>query len=109
MNEMILNELVGGLRLIYGDKLVSVILFGSVARGNETDESDIDIAIILKGVNSLKTRDKLVDFAVDLDLKYDKVFSIIDINYDEYIMWEEVLPFYKNVKRDGVVLWTAAY
>lgn len=108
MNEMIINELVSGLRHIYSDKLISVILFGSVARGNETDESDIDIAIILRGKNSMTKRDRLVDFTVDLDLKYGKVFSVIDIDYDDFVKWKEVLPFYKNVRKDGIVLWTAA-
>jgi hypothetical protein len=50
----------------------------------------------------------LIDFTVELDLKYDKVFSVIDIDYDEFLKWEDILPFYKNVKKDGVVLWKAA-
>lgn len=108
MNYIISNELVEGLKDIFNDNLVSIILFGSVAKGTATDESDIDIAIILKNAKSQPIQDKLIDFTLDLDLKYDKVFSIIDIDYDEFSKWEDVLPFYKNVKKDGVVLWKAA-
>ncbi len=108
MNYIISNELVEGLKDIFNDNLVSIILFGSVAKGTATDESDIDIAIILKNAKSQLIQDKLIDFTLDLDLKYDKVFSIIDIDYDEFSKWEDVLPFYKNVKKDGVVLWKAA-
>ena len=100
MNYMITNELVEGLKNIFNDCLVSIILYGSVARGTETDESDIDIAIIIKDVKSQSVTDKLVDFTLDLDLKYDKAFSVIDIDYDEFLKWENVLPFYKNVKKD---------
>lgn len=82
--------------------------FGSVARGTNNEESDVDIAIILKDAKSQSVQDKLVDFTLNLDLKYDKVFSVINIDYEEFLKWENVLPFYKNVKKDGVVLWKAA-
>jgi predicted nucleotidyltransferase len=108
MNYVITNELVEGLRNLFNDRLVSIILYGSVARGTDTDESDVDIAIILKDAKSQFVQDKLVDFTLNLDLKYDKVFSVIDIDYEEFIKWENILPFYKNVKKDGVVLWKAA-
>lgn len=108
MNYMITNELVEGLIDLFNDRLVSIILYGSVARGTNTDESDVDIAIILKDAKSQSVQDKLVDFTLNLDLKYDKVFSVIDIDYEEFLKWENVLPFYKNVKKDGVVLWKAA-
>lgn len=108
MNYMITNELIEGLIDIYHDSLVSIILYGSVARGTATDESDVDIAIILKDAKSQSVKDRLIDFTLDLDLKYDRVFSVIDIDYDEYTKWENVLPFYKNVKKDGVILWKAA-
>ncbi|MGB8453622.1 MAG: nucleotidyltransferase domain-containing protein [Anaerocolumna sp.] len=108
MNYMITNELIEGLKNIFHNRLVSIILYGSVARGTDTDESDIDIAIILKDTKVHSLPDKLVDFTLDLDLKYNKVFSVIDIDYDEFLKWENVLPFYKNVKKDGVILWKAA-
>lgn len=108
MNHMITNELVEGLKDIFGDRLISIILYGSVARETDTDESDVDIAIILKDAKRHFAQDKLVDFTLDLDLKYDKVFSVIDIDYDEFLKWENVLPFYKNVKKDGVILWKVA-
>jgi hypothetical protein len=43
-----------------------------------------------------------------MNLKYDKVFSVIDINYEQFKKWEKVLPFYQNVNREGIVLWKAA-
>lgn len=108
MNKRITNELVEGLKDIFNDRLISIILYGSVARGTDAVDSDVDIAIILKDVKDQSQQDKLIDFTLDLDLKYDKVFSVIDIDYDEFIKWEDVLPFYKNVKKDGVVLWRVA-
>lgn len=42
------------------------------------------------------------------DLRYDKVFSIIDIQEKNMEKWGSVLPFYQNVQKEGIVLWKAA-
>lgn len=42
-----------------------------------------------------------------MNLKYDKVFSVIDINIDDFNKWEKTIPFYRNVN-EGVILWKAA-
>lgn len=44
----IFEKLITGLTEIYGDLLVRIVLYGSVARGTEGEESDIDIAVLLK-------------------------------------------------------------
>ncbi|WP_207745698.1 hypothetical protein [Roseburia faecis] len=41
-------------------------------------------------------------------VRYDKIFSIIDIKEENMKKWGEVLPFYKNVQKEGVILWKAA-
>ena len=43
-----------------------------------------------------------------MNLKYDKVFSIIDIEKSNLEKWGHILPFYKNVQKEGIVLWKAA-
>ena len=47
-NEKMFQQLITEIVKIYGDLLVSVILYGSVARGTQTSESDIDIAVMLR-------------------------------------------------------------
>ena len=46
------NNIVGQIsqfyRSVYGDKIVSIYLYGSYARGNYTEESDIDIIAIVR-------------------------------------------------------------
>lgn len=106
-NQEMFEKLVKGLRGIYGDMLVSILLYGSFARGNNTQESDIDIAILLKGRETKEMHNRMVDLAVDMDLEYDQVFSIVNIDYENFLEWEDTLPFYRNVREDGVVLWAA--
>lgn len=103
-----LNELVNGILDIMKPFLVQIILYGSVARGTNSDESDIDVALLVNSKIDPETEDKLSDFIVDLNLKYDKVFSVIDIEYDGFKKWEPAIPFYQNVTKEGVVLWKAA-
>ena len=50
----------------------------------------------------------MVQIYVRRNLKYDKVFSVIDTNYDTFRKWEGVTPFYQNVTKEGIVLWKAA-
>lgn len=49
--------------------------------------------------------DQLSDVSTDISIKYFKVFSIIDISYQEYMRWMNTSPFYKNVSQEGVVLY----
>lgn len=106
-DEMIL-ELVKGLCDIFDSSICQIILYGSVARKEETSESDIDIAIILKEALSAENRSRFLDLAAELDTKYDRVFSIIDIEQEKMDKWRKVLPFYKNIEKEGIVLWKAA-
>ncbi|MCD8380321.1 MAG: nucleotidyltransferase domain-containing protein [Lachnospiraceae bacterium] len=104
-----LEELSGLLRQVYGDRLKSIILYGSVARGTQTEGSDIDIMVLIDGDEAelRKYTDQLNDVSTDMSLKYIKVFSIMDVSYQEYIDWEQISPFYKNVSREGVLLYAA--
>ena len=60
--------------------IVIIILFGSVARGDDTEESDIDILIIT--TNSDELSDEINSAAVDIILEKDEFISL-------YIMGEE--------------------
>lgn len=75
-----LAELAESLQNIYGDKLKTVVLYGSVARGTQTDDSDIDIMILIDGNNDELRQydDKLSDISTDFSLKYLRVLSVID-------------------------------
>lgn len=104
-----LLELEEKLQRVYGNKLKAVILYGSVARGTATEESDIDIMVLIDGTaQELRTfEDQLSDVSTDISIKYFKVFSIIDISYQEYMRWVNTSPFYRNVSKEGVILYAA--
>lgn len=105
----ILTELSEMLQRVYCEKLKAVILYGSEARGTATEESDIDIMVLVDGTDQelRMFEDKLSDVSTDLSIKYFKVFSIMDVSYQEFTAWMKVSPFYRNVSEEGVVLYAA--
>ena len=86
-----------------------MILYGSVARGTQTKDSDVDIMVLIEGTDEELRRyeEKLGDVSTYLALKYLRVFSIIDVKYQEYMEWRTISPFYKNVDKEGVVVYAA--
>ena len=106
--ELALEKMIPGLQAIYGDLIDSVILYGSTARGTRTDDSDVDVAILLHRGATREMREQMLDLIVDLELACGKVLSVLCIDYEKFTEWKDTLPFYKNIRKDGVVLWQAA-
>lgn len=102
------EELVQGLTDIFRNNISMIILYGSVARGNAAEESDVDIAIVVRSQMDDATKRRFLNWAADMDIRYERVFSIVDIQESNMKKWEDVLPFYQNVKKEGIVLWKAA-
>ncbi|MCM1144958.1 MAG: nucleotidyltransferase domain-containing protein [Blautia sp.] len=103
----IIKKIIPGFQDIFGNILEQIILYGSVARGTQTEESDVDIALIVRKYTE-EMHDRMINFTVDLELEYNKVLSVLLIDYDNFKEWEHVLPFYQNMKKDGIMLWSAA-
>lgn len=106
--ELALEQMIPGLQSIYGDLIDSIILYGSTARGTRQDDSDVDVAILMHSGATKKMRDQMLDLIVDLELACGKVLSVLCIDYEKFTEWKDVLPFYKNIRKDGVILWQAA-
>ena len=104
--ELLLKETVNGLRGFFGEQLRSVILYGSYARGDYDDESDIDVmALVDMDKNELAAyRRRISNFSCELDMKYDVVLSVKLQDKATFDRWSAVLPFFQNVKRDGVLV-----
>lgn len=103
-NKEVYNKVITSARNVLKDRLYAVILYGSVARGEATWESDIDIALFVSNYNSHDS-DMLLDYIVDIQLEYDVVISLLYITISEFTIWSKVLLFYKNIKKDGKILW----
>ena len=101
------RSLVRELRKIYGGCLESVILYGSYARGEQTYESDVDIALKLTPGYDRAQYNQMIDCVAEKELECDRVLSVIDIDSTKYNEWKDIVPFYMNIQREGIVLWQA--
>ena len=93
------------LRKKYQDKILQVVLFGSAARGEADEESDIDILVVLKnGNNKLKDEISMASFEPILDNNVILSPIVMDRRTFE---WHKRYkdPLYNSIKRDGIDLW----
>lgn len=108
--EKLMRQYAMDLRNIYGEHLRSVILYGSYARGDFGEESDIDIMILLD-ISELEIknyRHQLSDMTFDYNWDYDVDIRPIAKSEQHFLQWEKNYPFYASIRREGVVLYDAA-
>ena len=97
------KELVDELKKLYGDNLSCVILYGSKARGDATEDSDIDILVVLKKIQNFSSeRKKVKEISWRLSYKYDLLLSIIIRSEQEYM--QKDTPLLMNIEKEGIVL-----
>ena len=99
----VLNDLVTECRTVFCDKLSDVRLFGSYARGDYNEESDIDVMIVLdmSDAEVRKGRHDVCRIASMLELKYFVTISPVLYGKKEYDM-RKSFGFCKNVETEGV-------
>lgn len=100
----ILDRVVASSREMFKDKLTNVILFGSYARGDFDEESDVDILIVanLTAEEMNSYRAKIDSICGELLFNYGVLVSIIEKDYETYSRYCKVLPFYKNIAEEGI-------
>ncbi|TCS76619.1 nucleotidyltransferase-like protein [Muricomes intestini] len=93
-------------RKIIGDSLKKVIVYGSYARGDYSENSDIDIMILttLSDDEIRKVENTIYDIAFDFQMDYLVDISVIVKNEKQFQYWLGALPFYDNVQKEGVVI-----
>lgn len=83
----------------------NLILYGSVARGEYDDESDIDILVITSQSLPRRIRHGITDIVFDMNLNYETNFSTLVVDKDS---WEtgpySILPIREDIIKEGVVI-----
>jgi len=97
----ILDEFKKQLLFIYGEKFGKLVLYGSYARADAWEGSDIDVAVVLKNdVLPAKEIDRLIDVITDINLEYDVLISVYPISEKSFLSGNS--PLLLNIKREGV-------
>lgn len=98
------EKYIDALKKIYGKAMKVVLLYGSYARGDYNEKSDVDIMILVDMPDSVinqffaQTADMTYDFNMDNHVEFSPAVK----NIKQFYKWVEVNPFYKNVKKRGV-------
>ncbi len=87
----------------YGDGIKRVILYGSHARGEATEDSDIDVLVLVdQSLNYREVDDSLNDLLYDIILEEHELVSVIVLPEDHFE--SRNLPFMLNVRKEGVTM-----
>ncbi len=104
MNEnikQILEDFKTGVKKLYGKRLKKIILYGSWARGDAKEHSDIDLAVLLEGeISPGKEIDRMIEIITDLQLKYNALISVYPISEKNYTTVNS--PLLMNVRKEGI-------
>ena len=98
--------LVQNYRQIYGDAIVRILLYGSYARHEECDDSDIDVVAIVNGDREelQKKLNQMWDIVSDIGMENYVVISPTVVPYDEFEKYKNVLPYYMNIEKEGKLI-----
>ncbi|RLE89482.1 MAG: nucleotidyltransferase domain-containing protein [Thermoprotei archaeon] len=107
---LLLEELVNrlqraskNLKKALGDRFVGLMLFGSYARGEASEESDVDVLVVLRGLEGFKARSEIYSILAE---HIKKPVTLIDVELEEVSKKElEVTPLLLNILYDGQIIY----
>lgn len=103
----IICEFAEDMQKLFVNQLSSVVVYGSYARGDYTETSDVDIMLIVKiSENEIRNYlDQVSDQAFEYLMKYGIQISPVIKNENHFKYWMDNLPYYRNVKNEGVIVY----
>lgn len=101
------KESVPKLRDIVGNNLRQVILYGSCARGDYNQDSDIDIAVLTEcdRMEAKKYDDKLDEVATEFAMKYFAIVNFVCLPQKEFEEKKKWYLYFKNIDKEGEILY----
>lgn len=104
--QSILQEFSREVKALLATDLTKIILYGSYARGEQRENSDIDIMVLttLNDKEIEKVETSLFDLAFDFQMEYGVDISVIVKNNEHFNYWLGALSFYDNVLMEGIAI-----
>lgn len=90
----------------YGTAISQIVLFGSVAKGEVSEESDVDLLIIVKNGDRLRWRRRFIEEIVPLAYRIDHYISMKTFTKKEYkSLVDRGSLFIKEVLNHGIIIY----
>lgn len=116
MDEILLNDTIienvkkdaaEMVKTVMGKDLIKIVLYGSCARGDYTQDSDIDIALITacNRLEAKKYNDKIANISMRLAMKYFAVVNFVCLPYAEFVRKKSWYSYFRNIESEGEVLY----
>ena len=107
VNENIISEIMHILQQSLGDNLIRIVLYGSYARGDYNNFSDIDIFILVNNekIELNRILRQISDSLFELDLKYNITINPLIENIDIFNEYKENYLLFENIEKEGIVLY----
>ena len=82
-----------------------LVVFGSVARGDATEESDLDVLIVTEELISYSDENTIFDITYFVNMEYDTNISVVVVPKEK---WESevwsLLPLHQAIAREGIAV-----
>jgi predicted nucleotidyltransferase len=103
LTEEIRREIKPRLEAVFRDRLQGVLLFGSEARRQAREDSDVDLMVLLKGPVSLgRDLERIVEALYPLQLEVDRPFHAVPVSSEAFRAGRYSL--YRSAQREGSYL-----
>lgn len=105
--ECVKKESVIQLKDVLKTDLVRAVLYGSCARKDYTEDSDIDIAVLLKcdRLEAKKYNSEFARIATELAMKYFVIINFVSLPYEEFMEKNSWYAYFRNIEEEGEVLY----
>ncbi len=106
----LIESYVHSLKSIYGAHAKQIILYGSYARGDYNETSDVDIMVLVDlPEDQLEIHsDELSELGFQYNIMHGMWIMPVVKNIEHFNYWCSAYPFYENVSKEGVTLYHAA-
>ena len=107
----LIEKLLNGLKKRYKERLISFVVFGSIARGDERRDSDIDVLIIIDGLpkSRLKRQKEFMEIEKEVEREIEELFEQgYFIDFSPILRTpqeaEKIIPLYLDMTEDAIIL-----
>ena len=100
---MALDTFVSAVRQAYAERLDRVVLYGSRARGEAVNGSDVDTLVILDRCEDFWAEfDRIKEIATDVSIEHDVVISALPVAREQFEQGQR--PLLVNARREGRIV-----